>query len=227
MSKIFCMSDIHGCHNEFKQALDLIRERLSSENVRLVLLGDYIHVGPESHAVLDEIMSLQKRFGTDKIICLAGNHERLVTEEKLCGIASDREPYGKAEDQKYLSWLKKLPNYYTDGNTIFVHAGIEEDAEDEWELSTPDYYFTGKYPPSTGRFATGQKIVAGHVSTATISGDPGFHDIYYDGESHYYIDGDVFNSHTIPVLMVDTDTDQYYAVRRTGITLIKAYQEKN
>ena len=44
------------------------------------------------------------------------------------------------------------------------------------------------------------KIVAGHTGTAEISGDPGFHDIYFDGESHYYIDGTVLESGIIPVI---------------------------
>lgn len=33
-----------------------------------------------------------------------------------------------------------------------------------------------------------------------------FNDIYYDGASHYYIDGDVLSTGDINVLMVDTDT---------------------
>lgn len=60
-----------------------------------------------------------------------------------------------------------------------------------------------------------------------ISGDPGFHDIYYDGESHYYIDGTVNDSGILPVLMVDTEKDMYYRVTESGNWLILPYDEEN
>jgi serine/threonine protein phosphatase 1 len=55
-------------------------------------------------------------------------------------------------------------------------------------------------------------IIAGHIGTSTISGDPGFHGIFYDGKSHYYIDGSVGVSGFIPILMVDTETGKYYEI---------------
>ena len=60
-----------------------------------------------------------------------------------------------------------------------------------------------------------------------IAGDPRFHDIYYDGASHYYIDGTVLESGVIPVLMVDTNTDKYYRVTESGNWLILPYDEEN
>lgn len=54
-----------------------------------------------------------------------------------------------------------------------------------------------------------------------------FHDIYYDGENHYYIDGTVLDSGFIPVLMVDTDEDKYYRVTQSGTWLIFPYEEEN
>ncbi|MGN0415537.1 MAG: hypothetical protein ACI4FX_08605 [Agathobacter sp.] len=71
------------------------------------------------------------------------------------------------------------------------------------------------------------KVVAGHVGTAEISGDPRYHDIYFDGESHYYIDGTVLDSGIIPVLLVDTDEDKYYQVVETGNHLIFPYDKEN
>ena len=71
------------------------------------------------------------------------------------------------------------------------------------------------------------KVVAGHVGTAEIAEDPRFHDIYYDGDSHYYIDGTVLDSGIIPILMVDTDEDKYYRVAQSGHWLILPYDEEN
>ena len=68
--KIYAMSDIHGCLQEFEEALSKVD--LSEDN-KLILLGDYIH-GPNSYGVMDKIMSLQEKYGSDKVIALLGNH---------------------------------------------------------------------------------------------------------------------------------------------------------
>lgn len=39
-------------------------------------------------------------------------------------------------EDKYLQWMQNLPRYYTEGKTIFVHAGIDEEAGDLWEWGT-------------------------------------------------------------------------------------------
>lgn len=78
--KIYAISDIHGCFIPFLYALDIILEHLEEPNTKLVLLGDYIHGGDESRQVLDKIMNLQAKYGTDKVIALMGNHEDFVLE---------------------------------------------------------------------------------------------------------------------------------------------------
>ena len=45
-------------------------------------------------------------------------------------------------------------------------------------------------------------IIAGHIGTSTISGDPNFHDVYHDGHNHYYIDGSTIVSGIIPILEI-------------------------
>lgn len=221
---LYCMSDIHGCLGEFEEALSLLEEHLEEDNVRLILLGDYIHGGADSRGVLDRIMVLQERYGADKIVALMGNHEEFVllgdsTIDHMIKTCSDviDENDGGDEDDKYLRWMENLPLYYTEGNTIFVHAGIEEDAGDLWEWETDDDIFTGKYPAQTGQIeGLNEKVVAGHVGTAEIAENPYYHDIYYDGASHYYIDGTVLDSGRIPILKVDTETDKYYRVTEGG-----------
>lgn len=37
--------------------------------------------------------------------------------------------------------MENLPKYYVEGNTIFVHAGINEEAADEWKWETSEYEF--------------------------------------------------------------------------------------
>lgn len=227
--KIYCMSDIHGCLAEFETALAMVLGRLEEPDTQLILLGDYVHGGPDGKGVLDKIMQLQYQYGGHKIIALLGNHEEWIIDGSAgieCAFKGDEEP--KYDEDKYIRWLENLPRYYVDGNTIFVHAGIDEEAGDMWEWGTGDEIFTGKFPAETGKIPDfDMKIVAGHVGTADISGDRFFHDIYYDGGSHYYIDGTVLVSGVIPVLFVDTNTDKYYRVTESGKWLILPYDEEN
>lgn len=233
--RLYCMADIHGCLREFEEALSLVEEYLEEDDVRLILLGDYIHGGADNRGVLDKVMALQHRYGADKVVALMGNHEEFVLQGDsdidhliIRTIGKDGGGDDDGEDDEYIRWMENLPRYYMEGNTIFVHAGIDEEAGDLWEWGTGDEIFTGKYPAQTGRIeGLERKVVAGHIGTAEISGDPGYHDIYYDGESHYYIDGTVLESGRIPVLKVDTETDKYYRVTKTGDWLILPYEEEN
>ena len=52
---------------------------LSGDN-RLILLGDYIHDGPDSFGVLKRIMQLERQYGTEKVMVPAGNHEGMAME---------------------------------------------------------------------------------------------------------------------------------------------------
>ncbi len=89
--------------------------------------------------------------------------------------------------KELLLWMKKLPLFYETAHQIYVHAGIDEDAEELWAYGTSDEMFIEKYPPTKGFFF--KDIIAGHVSTSTASCLQSNHDIFYDGKSHFYIDG--------------------------------------
>lgn len=91
------------------------------------------------------------------------------------------------ESGELMTWLKKLPYFYETENQIFVHAGIDEEAGDWWPWGTAESIFVGKCPPATGAFY--KDIIAGHVGTHRLAGDPAYHGVWFDGQSHYYIDG--------------------------------------
>lgn len=220
------MSDIHGCLAEFNVVLSMVLKHLSDNDTKLVLLGDYIHGGDDSKGVLDRIMELQNEYGEDRVIALAGNHDLWLLDESASINHMNRHLEDDEDDEKYINWIENLPLYYTEGNTIFVHAGIDEQDASSWEWSD-EYIFTMKFPAETGKiYNFDKKVVAGHVGTSSIANNPRFHDIYFDGESHYYIDGTVLVSRKIPVLMVDTDTDKYYRVTENGYYFILPYDEE-
>lgn len=223
--KIYSMSDIHGCLQQFEAALEMID--LSGEN-KLILLGDYVHSGPDSYGVLRKIMSLQQKYGNEKVIALMGNHEDLV----IRGTAPVQELFvdglydsGNAEDDDYIIFMQNLPLYHVEGNIVFVHAGINEEAGEEWEWESTDRDYLEKFPPDTGHFDGEMTIVAGHVGTSIIADNPKFHDIYFDGESHYYIDATVYDSGYINVLMYDTEEEKFYQIIDGRKFEIEPYEE--
>lgn len=91
-------------------------------------------------------------------------------------------------DPELIAWLRGLRYFYETPRQIFVHAGIDEEAGDWWPWGTTESIFVGKYPAAKGSFY--KDIIAGHVSASRLAGDPSYHGVYFDGQSHYYIDGD-------------------------------------
>ena len=108
-----------------------------------------------------------------------------------------------SSEPELVEWLRGLPYYHETPKQIFVHAGIDEEAGDWWPWVTPEYVFADKFPPETGRFY--KDIVAGHVGTSGLSGDRDFHGVFWDGESHYYIDGSVQMSGRLNLLAWDEE----------------------
>ena len=66
---IYCISDIHGCYDEFTE---LLRKIDFSSDDTLYVLGDAIDRGPESIKCLRYIM------GASNIHLLMGNHEQMM-----------------------------------------------------------------------------------------------------------------------------------------------------
>lgn len=110
----------------------------------------------------------------------------------------------------FINWFKKRyrdERYYETETQIFVHAGIDEEAEKLWKELTSSEIFTNKFLITTGRFH--KAIISGHIASWEVAKDRRYlGKIYYDSKSHYFIDGDVTNSKTIPVLYYDTITQK-------------------
>ena len=178
-----------------------------------------------------EEMFIDWLFGMDEVLWLSQDiglktTKSFLSEEQIKDITitqqSKKSSYGhlnkltqsyiRNNHKELLSWLRKLPYCYETDTQIYVHAGIDEEAEDLWKWGTPNEYFVGKFPAEKGHFL--KDIIAGHVSTATLTGNRDFHDVYWDGKSHYYIDGDVRISRSIPVLKYNTENGEYTSFRK-------------
>jgi serine/threonine protein phosphatase 1 len=118
--RIIAIGDIHGCHAEFSELLQLLELEPAD---RLILLGDLINRGPDSCKVID--LARQHR-----AISILGNHElRLLNFRKSNDTTflkeTDEDTYKKlrAEDWAYLEQMP-LTHYIEELNTVFVHGGF-------------------------------------------------------------------------------------------------------
>lgn len=80
-------------------------------------------------------------------------------------------------------------------------------------------------PRDYGRFNDGMKIIAGHVYTSEIAHNPKYHDIYYDGESHFYIDGNVLEHHILNILKIDVENEKYFQIDYRGEYPVLPFEE--
>lgn len=114
--------------------------------------------------------------------------------------------------EKLILWIEQMPSYFETKNQIFVHAGVDEEAGEYWMWGTVDRILLGKFPATKGKFY--KTIVAGHVGTGTwsLANDRNYHDVFYDGESHYYIDGSVYKGGKLLLLAYDEENGKYYQV---------------
>ena len=112
--------------------------------------------------------------------------------------------------------------FYQTETQIFVHAGVDEEAAEYWEWGSGEEIFLWKFPASRGKFV--KNVIAGHVGTDSLARDKMFHSIFYDGKSHYYIDGSVYNRGRLLLLGYDENDQKYYQIEKRGKFEIEKYE---
>lgn len=117
--KRYMMSDIHGFLEAFETALK--KTDLSGKN-QLILLGDYIDYGPDSWAVLEKVMTLQRKYGPEKVIALMGNHEKALLDW-LEEYADVNRHIGSVERYRSREWLASD----ADGDYETLHSFLKEE----------------------------------------------------------------------------------------------------
>lgn len=240
MAKIYAISDIHGHFNEFinslskvdlsvkdnrlillgdyidngSQSFQVISKIIELEKIYpkqiITLFGNHdewfyhwlILDKPTASAFPETINSF---FSTDELnYILKSNPNNFET-----GVRN--EIRNNAKFIPFINWFQKRyedSRYFETENQIFVHAGIDE-ANNLWKDLTSSEMFTNKFPITTGRFY--KDIISGHVASWEIAKNKSYlGKIYHDSKSHYFIDGDVKNSKTIPVICYDTITQKYH-----------------
>jgi serine/threonine protein phosphatase 1 len=79
--RVYAIGDIHGCIDELKDMLKLIKKDLKEhpvKNHRIIFVGDYVDRGPDSKAVIDRLIKMREK--GHNVTFLRGNHEeKLIT----------------------------------------------------------------------------------------------------------------------------------------------------
>ena len=118
---LYAIGDVQGCHAEFCDLLTLIG--FSPSRDRLWLTGDLVNRGPDSLAVLREVIALG-----DAAVTVLGNHDLHL----LTVAAGHRNAHRddtlatilEAPDRANLfDWLAQQPLAVADDGMLMVHAG--------------------------------------------------------------------------------------------------------
>ena len=201
----YAIADPHGCLDVLKQALSVVD---LSGDAHLYLLGDYIphfyvNTDPAKYAaqVIEslEFVCAYERAHPHKVSVLAGNHEVWVLNQVDLG-----ELY---LERDLLRWVKGLPYYLETERQFFVHAGVDEEAGEYWRWGTEDSVYFMKHPATFGAFE--KDIIAGHVGAPGLAGNHGFEGIFWDGQSHYFLDATTEKTGRINVLIYDAERGVY------------------
>jgi len=119
MARTVIVGDVHGCTGELEELLE--RVRFAEGTDRLVLVGDLLVRGPDTHGIL----ALARRLGARSV---RGNHE-----EKLLGwhhrskpLGPDHERVASALSEEEWGMLDAMPLWLDlpDHDARVVHAGV-------------------------------------------------------------------------------------------------------
>lgn len=207
--RIFCISDIHGCLEQFIKALSKIK--LDKKKDLLLIAGDSCDRGDDSLGVYSYILELiNKGFN---IIHLLGNHEKMffdyfVYEEgaelwKKNGGEKTINNYCSDGDllQEHLDYIENMPYYIESDNYIVVHAGINPKNAMEAQTENEILWITDEFKNKKISKIT-KCIVFGH--SITKSGK-----IEFNSNNSIGIDCGCYKNGKLGVLELKTRTEFY------------------
>ena len=166
--------------NHEQMFLDWIRDfrdPFSSETEEIMTFNDWLRTDFECGA------TTVRTFISDEQLAFL---DKISRTSSLETISREAVQMVLSRHEKLIWWMEDMPSCYETDSQIFVHAGVDEEAEECWKWGSSDDIFLWKFPASKGKFY--KTVIAGHVGTGTkeLANDYTFHDIYFDGESHYY-----------------------------------------
>ena len=208
---------LKGNHEQmFLEWIDNYRNICTDDSKEHMIFNDWLVTDFKSGAnTINTFISKQQMDFLNQISTTASIEK--ISSEAVKMILSNHE--------KLILWIKNMPLYYETENQIFVHAGVDEEAEDYWMWGTTENIFLSKFPATKGKFY--KTIISGHIGTCSkgLANDRGYHDVYFDGESHYYIDGSVYSGGKLILLAYDENQDKYYQIENGRKIEIKKFHK--
>src|SRR5262245_27446069 len=195
---IYAVGDVHGCIDKLTSQVARCEHHGGDRPSRFVFVGDYIDRGPDSRAVVEILMTMQREKRHD-VISLRGNHEAMLLETIRTGddalwlhngAAQTLASYGIAHwadlPPDHVAWIASLPLWLDDGRRYFVHAGVDPDVpldrqDEEAQLWIREPFLSdernygrlvvhGHTPLKTGR--PDQRANRLNIDTAAVFGGP-------------------------------------------------------
>ncbi|MDX8046502.1 metallophosphoesterase family protein [Gracilibacillus sp. S3-1-1] len=160
MARKLVISDIHGHGQQLLSLLDKAKYYPSSD--QLILLGDYIHKGPDSKKTVKIVRQLYE----NGAIALRGNHEQREIDQYMSKSMC-------AFSKKDIHFFHQLRLYYEDEEYIYVHAGIRPNIP--LNRQKPEDILSIRNVFASQRLHTNKKVIFGHTPTFRLGSA---HDIW-------------------------------------------------
>ena len=161
----FVISDIHGCFETYQALLSQIALKKSDY---LFILGDAVNRGPDSSAMLDDIL-IRKEQGY-QIFYLRGNHEQAILDtierkpkhtKRLIQSRNNADLFDKRIiKEKYHKLLQDTYHYIETEDYFLVHAGFDFEKEEPFKDSR-SMLFINRFKAKR-KLLKGKKVVVGH-----------------------------------------------------------------
>ena len=145
---------------------------------------------------------------------LGGNHHGIRRHATMLAAFEDACQTVRENYPDVVRWMQGLRDCHETERQIFVHAGIDEAAGREWRLGTSRETMLGTRPAEFKPFY--KDVICGHTPTCFICGDRDFHDVLHAGPSHYFIDGMTTATGVLPMLVWDSEQDEYLSLQLDG-----------
>lgn len=178
-TRLYVIGDIHGrndlladIHN---QIIKDARRAEADRNV-IVHLGDYVDRGPDSRGVIQRLMAGLPGF---EVVCLMGNHERMMldaldrqaafglwaynggVETMVSYYARDRDDFIDKIPESHWDWIAALPLTHQEGDFLMVHAGLKPDIPIERQTEQNMLWIRREFLQSAVDFR--RMVVHGHT----------------------------------------------------------------
>lgn len=175
MSRLIAIGDIHGCDNTLRVLLESINPQPEDT---FVFLGDYCNRGPNTKAVIDQILALAQ---ISTVHCILGNHEEMILAAYQGG-KSDHDfwtkfggdttlaSFGVSKAKEipgiYLKFIADCKDYFETDDFIFVHAGC--DPEKTMDKQNGGDLRWKKLNKDQTKHTSGKTVVCGHSAQKQI-----------------------------------------------------------